>query len=126
MRAAILHEVGGDKFELRDDVQVIPPGPGEVHLGVRAAGVCHSDLCAGEGGLPQPVPAVLGHEAAGDVLAVGEGVADLGPGDRVIVNWLPACGTCYYCSRGEPYLCMAHVMMGYVQPRFLAGDTPVF
>ncbi len=126
MRAAILHEIGDDKLELRDDVQVIAPGPGEVHIRVRAAGVCHSDLSARTGGLPQPVPAVLGHEAAGDVLSVGEGVEDLAPGDRVIVNWLPACGACSSCARGEPYLCVAHVMMGYVQPRFMAGDMPVF
>jgi S-(hydroxymethyl)glutathione dehydrogenase/alcohol dehydrogenase len=126
MRAAVLHAIGDDKLDIRDDVQVIGPGPGEVRIRVRAAGVCHSDLSARDGGLPQPVPAVLGHEAAGDVLDVGEGVDDLAPGDRVIVNWLPACGACPSCARGEPYLCMAHVMMGYVQPRFLAGDLPVF
>ncbi|HKT05439.1 MAG TPA: Zn-dependent alcohol dehydrogenase [Rugosimonospora sp.] len=126
MRAAVLHEIGDDKLEMRDDVQVIGPGPGEVRIRVRAAGVCHSDQSARDGGLPQPVPAVLGHEAAGDVLEVGEGVDDLAPGDHVIVNWLPACGACRYCLAGEPYLCMTHVMMGYVQPRFMAGDTPVF
>jgi S-(hydroxymethyl)glutathione dehydrogenase/alcohol dehydrogenase len=76
--------------------------------------------------LPQPVPAILGHEAAGDVIAVGEGVEDLAPGDRVIANWLPACGTCFHCVRHEPYLCVAHVMMAYVVPRFIVGDTPTF
>jgi S-(hydroxymethyl)glutathione dehydrogenase/alcohol dehydrogenase len=126
MRAAILHAIGDDKFEIRDDVVAIGPGPGEVRIRVRAAGVCHSDLSARNGGLPQPVPAVLGHEAAGDVIAVGEGVDDLAVGDRVIANWLPACGSCSYCLRGEPYLCVAHVMLGYVQPRFFAGDTPIF
>lgn len=127
MRAVVLHAIGDDKLELRDDVQIIPPGPGEVHIRVRAAGVCHSDQSARDGGLPQPVPAVLGHEAAGDVLSVGEGVDDVAPGDRVIVNWLPACGACPSCARGEPYLCVTHVMMGYVQPRFMiGGDTPVF
>jgi S-(hydroxymethyl)glutathione dehydrogenase / alcohol dehydrogenase len=125
VRAAVLQTIG-DKFEIRDDVEVIGPGPGEVHIRVRAAGVCHSDLSARNGTLPQPVPAVLGHEAAGDVLAVGDGVDDLAPGDRVIVNWLPACGSCRSCARGEPYLCLAHVMMGYVQPRFLTGGAPVF
>ena len=72
------------------------------------------------------MPAVLGHEAAGDVLEVGEGVDDLEPGDRVIVNWLPACGSCAACLRGKPYLCMAHVMAGYAMPRFMAGDPPAF
>ncbi|GIE94406.1 Zn-dependent alcohol dehydrogenase [Paractinoplanes rishiriensis] len=126
MRAAVLHTIGDDKFDLRDDVTVLGPGPGEVHIRVRAAGVCHSDLSAREGGLPQPVPAVLGHEAAGDVLAVGDGVTDLAPGDRVAVNWLPSCGSCASCLHDEPYLCMTHVMTGYVMPRFMAGETPVF
>jgi S-(hydroxymethyl)glutathione dehydrogenase/alcohol dehydrogenase len=126
MRAAVLQAIGDDKFDIRDDVLLIPPGPGEVQIRVRAAGVCHSDLSAREGGLPQPVPAVLGHEAAGEVVAVGDGVTGVVPGDRVIANWLPSCQNCSSCLRGEPYLCMAHVMMGYVQPRFLLGDTPVF
>ena len=126
MRAAVLNAIGDDKFEIRDDVMVLGPGPGEVHIRVRAAGVCHSDLSARVGTLPQPVPAVLGHEAAGDVIAVGDGVTDFAPGDRVIANWLPACGSCSNCLRGEPYLCVAHVMMGYIQPRFIIGDTPLF
>ena len=90
MRAAVLHAIGDDKFEIRSDVTVIGPGPGEVRIRVRASGVCHSDLSARDGGLPQTVPAVLGHEAAGDVIEVGEGVTDLAVGDRVIANWLPA------------------------------------
>ncbi|GAA1638255.1 Zn-dependent alcohol dehydrogenase [Actinoplanes couchii] len=126
MRAAILHTIGEEKLDLRDDVEVLGPGPGEVHLRVRASGVCHSDLSAIQGGLPQPVPAVLGHEAAGDVIAVGDGVDDLGPGDRVAVNWLPACGVCTHCRRNEPYLCMTHVMAGYVIPRFTAGGEQIF
>lgn len=126
VRAAVLHAIGDDKIEIRDDVTAIGPGPGEVRIRVRAAGICHSDLSARNGFLPQPVPAVLGHEAAGDVIAVGDGVDDLAVGDRVIANWLPACGSCMSCVRGEPYLCVALVMMGYVQPRFLVGDTPAF
>jgi len=126
VRAAVLNAIGDDKFEIRSDVTVIGPAPGEVRIRVRASGVCHSDLSARDGGLPQTVPAVLGHEAAGDIIEVGEGVTDLSVGDRVIANWLPACGSCGSCLRGEPYLCVAHVMMGYVQPRFLAGDLPVF
>ena len=125
VRAAVLHALD-EKFDIRDDVNVLGPGPGEVRIRVRAAGVCHSDQSARTGALPQPVPAVLGHEAAGDVLAVGDGVDDLSPGDRVVVNWLPGCGVCTYCRRDEPYLCMTHVMTGYVTPRFMAGDTPVF
>jgi S-(hydroxymethyl)glutathione dehydrogenase/alcohol dehydrogenase len=126
MRAAVLHTIGDEKLEIRDDVAVIGPAAGEVHIRVRAAGVCHSDLSARDGGLPQPVPAVLGHEAAGEVIALGEGVTDLAVGDHVIANWLPACGSCSSCARGMPYLCVAYVMLGYVQPRFLAGDLPLF
>jgi S-(hydroxymethyl)glutathione dehydrogenase/alcohol dehydrogenase len=72
------------------------------------------------------MPAILGHEASGDVLAVGEGVTSFAPGDRVIVNWLPPCGSCPSCLRGEPYLCMAHVIAAYLEPRFLVGDMPAF
>lgn len=125
MRAAVLHDLG-EKLEIRDDVTVLGPGPGEIRIRVRAAGVCHSDQSARDGGLPQPMPAVLGHEAAGDVLEVGDGVDDLAPGDRVIVNWLPSCGDCAECRRGEPFLCMTHVMNGYAMPRFMAGDLPIF
>jgi S-(hydroxymethyl)glutathione dehydrogenase/alcohol dehydrogenase len=126
MRAAVLHTIGDEKLDLRDDVTVLGPGPGEVRLRVRAAGVCHSDLSALHGGLPQPLPAVLGHEAAGDVIEVGDGVEDLLPGDRVAVNWLPACGVCTHCRRGEQHLCMTHVMAGYVIPRFASGDLQIF
>jgi S-(hydroxymethyl)glutathione dehydrogenase/alcohol dehydrogenase len=126
MRAAVLHTIGDEKLDLRDDVTVLGPGPGEVRLRVRASGVCHSDLSALHGALPQPLPAVLGHEAAGDVIEVGDGVEDLLPGDRVAVNWLPACGVCSYCRRGEVHLCMTHVMAGYVIPRFASGDLQIF
>ena len=88
--------------------------------------MCHSDLSARSGGLPQPVPAILGHEAAGDVIAVGDGVTGLAPGDRVIANWLPPCGGCASCLRGEPHLCMTHVIAAYLEPRFLVGGTPAF
>src|SRR5688572_5487332 len=124
MRAAILHSIGDEKLEIRNDVTVIGPAPGEVRIRVRAAGVCHSDLSARDGGLPQPVPAVLGHEAAGDIIEIGAGVEGLAVGDRVIANWLPACGACSSCVRDEPYLCMALVMLGYIQPRFMSGNTP--
>lgn len=125
MRAAVLYSID-DKIAIRDDVDVVGPGPGEVRVKVRAAGVCHSDLSARNGGLPQPVPAILGHEAAGDVIAVGDGVTQVSVGDRVIASWLPPCGTCKSCVRGEPYLCMTHVMAAYVIPRFVMGEAPAF
>jgi S-(hydroxymethyl)glutathione dehydrogenase / alcohol dehydrogenase len=126
VRAAVLHSIDDEKIDIRDDVVAVGPGPGEVKIRLRAAGVCHSDLSARNGGLPQPVPAILGHEAAGDVVAVGDGVADLAIGDRVIASWLPPCGSCPSCLRGEPFLCMAHVIAAYIQPRFLVGETPAF
>jgi S-(hydroxymethyl)glutathione dehydrogenase / alcohol dehydrogenase len=126
MRAAVLHSIEDSKIVIHEDVEALGPGPGEVRIKIRAAGVCHSDLSARNGGLPQPVPAILGHEASGDIVAVGEGVTDLSVGDRVIANWLPSCGACAACLRHEPYLCTYHVMMAYIQPRFLLGETPVF
>jgi S-(hydroxymethyl)glutathione dehydrogenase/alcohol dehydrogenase len=126
MRAAVLHSIDDGKIVISDDVVAVGPGPGQVRIRVRAAGVCHSDLSARNGGLPQPVPAILGHEAAGDVIEVGDGVTGLAAGDRVIVNWLPPCGNCASCVRGEPHLCMTHVIAAYLEPRFLVGGTPAF
>jgi S-(hydroxymethyl)glutathione dehydrogenase/alcohol dehydrogenase len=126
VRAAVLHAIDDEKIEIRDDVVAVGPGAGQVKIRVRAAGVCHSDLSARNGGLPQPVPAILGHEAAGDVIEVGDGVTDLAVGGRVIASWLPPCGSCPSCLRGEPFLCMAHVIAAYIEPRFLVGDAPAF
>ena len=126
MRAAVLHSIDAEKMDIRDDVAAVGPGPGQVRIRVRAAGVCHSDLSARNGGLPQPMPAILGHEASGDVIAVGDGVTGLAVGDRVIANWLPPCGSCAACLRGQPYMCRTHVIAAYVEPRFLVGGTPAF
>ncbi|MDJ1137874.1 zinc-binding dehydrogenase [Streptomyces iconiensis] len=86
---------------------VLPePGPGQVRVRLAAAGVCHSDLSLSNGTLRQPVPAVLGHEGAGTVVGVGEGVTAVAPGDRVVLNWAPSCGECHFCARlSEPWLC---------------------
>jgi S-(hydroxymethyl)glutathione dehydrogenase/alcohol dehydrogenase len=126
VRAAVLHSTDDQKIAIRDDVEAVGPGPGQVKIRVRAAGVCHSDLSARTGALPQPMPAILGHEAAGDVIAVGDGVTGLAVGDRVIANWLPPCGTCSWCVRGEPWLCLTHVIAAYMEPRFLVGGVPAF
>ncbi|HXP21070.1 MAG TPA: Zn-dependent alcohol dehydrogenase [Streptosporangiaceae bacterium] len=126
MRAAVLHSIEDTKIDVREDVKAVGPGAGEVLIKMRAAGVCHSDLSARNGALPQPMPAILGHEAAGEVLEVGEGVTSLAPGDHVIASWLPPCGSCPSCLRGQPYLCFTHVLTAYTQPRFLVGETPAF
>ena len=87
---------------------VVPdPGPGEAVVKVQACGVCHTDLHYREGGINDDFPFLLGHEAAGIVEAVGEGVTDVAPGDFVILNWRAVCGNCRACRRGEPWYCFA-------------------
>ena len=87
---------------------VVPdPGPGEAVVAIEACGVCHTDLHYREGGINDEFPFLLGHEAAGVVEAVGEGVTDVAPGDRVILNWRAVCGTCRSCRRGRPQYCFA-------------------
>jgi S-(hydroxymethyl)glutathione dehydrogenase/alcohol dehydrogenase len=110
MRAAVLHEIGQEKLEVLDDVEAVGFGPGRVRVRVRATGLCHSDLSAMSGVLPQPAPFVPGHEGAGDVLEVGQGVRHVKPGDRVVICWLPACGSCPACRRGQTELCLAGFM----------------
>ncbi|WP_328745334.1 S-(hydroxymethyl)mycothiol dehydrogenase [Streptomyces sp. NBC_00285] len=87
---------------------VVPdPGPGEALVKVEACGVCHTDLHYREGGISDDFPFLLGHEAAGRVEAVGEGVTALEPGDFVILNWRAVCGTCRACAKGRPWYCFA-------------------
>ena len=80
-------------------------GPGQVRIRVRAAGVCHSDLSMVNGTIRPAYPLVLGHEAAGEVVEVGEHVTRASVGDHVVLNWQPACRTCWFCEHGEPWLC---------------------
>ncbi|MDH2393170.1 Zn-dependent alcohol dehydrogenase [Streptomyces sp. HNM0663] len=110
MRAAVLHETGQDKLDVLDDVEAVGFGPGKVRIRVRATGLCHSDLSAMNGVLPQPAPFVPGHEGAGEILDVGDGVTAVAPGDRVLLCWLPACGVCPSCKRGQTQLCLAGFM----------------
>ncbi len=88
-------------------VNVPDPGPGEAVVQVQACGVCHTDLHYREGGINDDFPFLLGHEAAGVVEAVGEGVTTVAPGDFVILNWRAVCGSCRACERGEPWYCFA-------------------
>ncbi|MET7870365.1 Zn-dependent alcohol dehydrogenase [Streptomyces cyaneofuscatus] len=110
MRAAVLHEIGQEKLEVLDDVEAVGFGPGKVKLRIRATGLCHSDVSAMSGILPQPAPFIPGHEGAGEVVDVGDGVSGLSAGDRVLVCWLPACGACPSCKRGQTQLCLAGFM----------------
>lgn len=104
VRAAVLPAVGAPLGVT--EITLPAPGPGQVRVRLAAAGVCHSDLSLTNGTLAQPVPAVLGHEGAGTVVAVGEGVTAFTPGQPVVLNWAPSCGSCHFCSAlGEPWLC---------------------
>ncbi len=87
---------------------VIPdPGPGEAVVAIQACGVCHTDLHYREGGINDEFPFLLGHEAAGLVESVGDGVIDVAPGDYVILNWRAVCGQCRACLKGKPQYCFA-------------------
>jgi len=88
-------------------VLVPDPGPGEALVAVQACGVCHTDLHYREGGIGDDFPYLLGHEAAGVVEAVGDGVTSVTPGDFVILNWRAVCGECRACRRGRPWYCFA-------------------
>ena len=88
-----------------ETVLVPDPGPGEAVVDVQACGVCHTDLHYREGGISDDYPFLLGHEAAGTVTAVGDGVTEVQPGDYVILNWRAVCGTCRACARGRPWYC---------------------
>ncbi|WP_438294125.1 Zn-dependent alcohol dehydrogenase [Streptomyces sp. HUAS TT7] len=125
MRAAVLHEIGQDKLDVVDDMEATGFGPGKVRLRVRATGLCHSDLSAMSGVLPQPAPFVPGHEGAGEVIDVGDGVTGLKQGDRVLMCWLPACGACPSCKRGQTQLCLAGFMNAGT-PNFRRAGGDVF
>ncbi|MET3803051.1 aryl-alcohol dehydrogenase [Nakamurella sp. UYEF19] len=101
--AAVIEEQDGP-WEIRDLV-LDDPGQGEVVVQVVATGICHTDGLARHGDLPFPLPGVLGHEGAGIVVAIGPGVDDVDPGDRVVIGW-PFCGLCAHCTSGQPRYCL--------------------
>jgi S-(hydroxymethyl)glutathione dehydrogenase/alcohol dehydrogenase len=123
MKAAVLTELNKD-LEIRDDVGLVDLGRGEVHLKLVSSGVCHSDVSAQNGTIPTGTPCVLGHEGAGVVLEVGDGVDDLAAGDHVIVSFTPACRLCKACLRGQANLCEAMMQM-LITPHFQIGGKPV-
>ncbi|MDX3641560.1 S-(hydroxymethyl)mycothiol dehydrogenase [Streptomyces sp. MB09-02B] len=97
---------GGRGDAVRLETIVVPdPGPGEAVVRVQACGVCHTDLHYREGGINDDFPFLLGHEAAGVVESVGDGVTEVAPGDFVILNWRAVCGRCRACRRGRPWYC---------------------
>jgi S-(hydroxymethyl)glutathione dehydrogenase/alcohol dehydrogenase len=127
MKAAVLHNVGDDKLDVRDDVTTTAVGAGKVRIRIKATGVCHSDLSAMNGTIPVAVPAVLGHEGAGEIIEVGAGVTSLAEGDHVVVCWSPQCGACKDCVNGQPQLCMAYMINAFSDAHFMFdGTTPTF
>lgn len=110
-RAAVLYEMekprpyAVSRPLVIEELDLAPPGPGEVLVRIRAAGLCHSDLSTINGDRPRQMPMALGHEAAGEVVEVGANVKDLAVGDRVILVFVPSCGHCIPCAEGRPALC---------------------
>src|SRR6476661_5858647 len=123
------HEVRGVVAKAKGEpvsvetILVPDPGPGEAVVRVEACGVCHTDLHYREGAINDEFPFLLGHEAAGTVEAVGDGVTDLAPGDFVVLNWRAVCGTCRACRRGRPWYCFA--THNAAQKMTLADGTPL-
>lgn len=113
MKAAVLQAQGLPRpyAETRpmsiEEVELAPPGPGEVLIEIAAAGLCHSDLSTIENQRPRPLPIIIGHEGAGIVRALGEGVTGLREGDHVVALFVTSCGECRYCVRGRPNICAA-------------------
>ena len=111
IKAAVLNAIGAkapyveSKPLTIEEIDLDPPGHGEVLVKIGAAGLCHSDLSVINGDRPRPMPMALGHEAAGIVEEVGEGVTDLKRGDHVVLVFVPSCGHCGPCAEGRPALC---------------------
>lgn len=111
VRAAVLREMGAPapyaiSRPLRiEELELSPPGPGEIQVRVRAAGLCHSDLSVIDGSRPRLMPMALGHEAAGEVVALGAGADRFAVGDHVVLAFVPVCGSCRPCLSGRSALC---------------------
>jgi len=119
MKAAVFH--GAGRPVAIEDVRVKDPGPGEVRVALKAAGLCHSDLSVIDGSIPYPIPVVLGHEGAGVVDAVGAGVTAVKEGDTVVLSTLAHCGRCPACEVGRPTECRNAPNPKESQP-FTLGD----
>jgi alcohol dehydrogenase len=135
IRAAVLRETGLPSPFARsrplqiEECELDAPGAGEVLVRIRAASLCHSDLSVVDGSRPRVMPMVLGHEAAGEVIATGEGVNDLAAGDKVVCIFVPNCGHCARCHEGRPALCepgaqanLAGTLLGGARRLHMAGS----
>lgn len=108
-KAAVLTKVG-QPLEIFTDVEVDTPHAGEVKVRMASSGVCHSDLSVQKGVMVRTPPVVLGHEGAGVIEELGEGVTQFNIGDHVVISWVPQCGKCFFCVRGQPELCESGVL----------------
>lgn len=110
-RAAVLNEMSLPRPYVQSrplqivEIDLDPPGPREVLVRMRAAGLCHSDLSVINGDRPRPLPMAIGHEGAGEIVEVGAAIDDLKVGDHVVAAFVPCCGTCEPCTHGRPALC---------------------
>ena len=111
-KAAVLYEMGAVRPYANSlplvvqEIELAPPGPGEVLVEIVGAGLCHSDLSVVDGSRPRVMPMVLGHEASGIVREPGPGVSTVKQGDRVVFSWVPVCGSCEFCISGRAALCL--------------------
>lgn len=128
-RAAVLRQVNAPMTI--ETIEVGPLAPGDVLVRIRAASLCHTDLEAIEGQLAVKLPAVLGHEAAGEIMERGADATELAPGDHVVLSWNPHCGHCFYCERAQPILCTRYLANGPLafhfdgRPRLFCDGGPV-
>jgi S-(hydroxymethyl)glutathione dehydrogenase/alcohol dehydrogenase len=121
MKAAV-YRGGGQRVAI-ENVDVRTPGPGEVRVAIKAAGLCHSDQSVTDGTIPYPVPVVLGHEGAGVVESVGPGVTSVKPGDTVVLSTLAHCGRCPACEQAKPTLCRNAPNPKDTRPFTIGGET---
>src|SRR5258708_27910365 len=102
-KAVLAREVG--KPVMVEEIEIAEPRHGEVMVRMAACGVCHSDLSATNGTIQYPLPLILGHEGAGIIVAIGDGVDNYAVGDHVVSSFVSMCGHCHYCQTGRPQLC---------------------
>jgi len=123
VRAAVLR-VQGQPLTI-EELLLAPPGPGEVEVRIAACGICHSDISYLNGAWQTTVPAVVGHEGAGVVVGVGDGVTGVSPGQRVLVTLVRSCGTCYFCDHEQPALCETSFPLDAASPLTTPAGEPV-
>ncbi len=123
MKAAVCYDYA--KPLVIEDINIAPPGPGEVKVKVAATAICHSDIHIIKGELPFPPPLVAGHESAGYVTEVGEGVTGVKVGDHIVASLLISCGKCKFCTTGHPNLCEAQWPRSEKSPYTTRDGTPL-